>query len=53
MIREMLGATRQGRFLGQLQCGVNEPTNFSMHWHRAPLGDNNLQIGQAPRQEYT
>ena len=53
MIREMLGVTRQGRVLGQLQCGVEELSNFPIHWHRARLGYNNLQIGQAPRKEYT
>ena len=53
MIREMLGVTRQGRVLGQLQCGVEELSNFPIHWHRARLGYKNLQISQAPRGEYT
>jgi hypothetical protein len=53
MIREMLGATRQGRVLGQLQCGVDELRNFPIHWHRARVGYNNLQMSQAPRGEYT
>jgi|HubBroStandDraft_6_1064221.scaffolds.fasta_scaffold20017_2 hypothetical protein len=49
MIREMLGALRLRPVLVQLP----RPRTFPMHWHRACLGGNNLQISRAPRQEYT
>jgi hypothetical protein len=53
MIREMLGALRLRPVLVQLPRRVDERKTFPMHWHRACLGGNNLQISRAPRRKYT